>query len=107
MTRKVENVAFTCAVCGRDVLPISRGTIRDHCPHCLCSLHVDIVPGDRACDCHGVLRPVSTDYCGKKGHILVYRCDRCGVTKRNRAAKDDNFDLILELQAAAARDLLP
>lgn len=107
MTRKAENVAFECAVCGYEVKPISRGTIRDHCPTCLCSLHVDVVPGDRACDCRGILRPVATDYCGKKGHILIYVCERCGDKKRNRVAVDDDFELILELQAKTAEDFMP
>lgn len=105
MTRREENVSFVCAVCGHNVRPIARGTIRDHCPNCLCSLHVDNVPGDRANDCHGVLRPRSTDYNAKKGHILVYVCDKCGMTKRNRAAADDNYDAILAVQAAAANNL--
>lgn len=105
MARKLENTGFICVSCGRSVSPIRHGTIRDHCPYCLCSLHVDEVPGDRNCDCHGILRPTGTDYRGNKGHILIYRCDRCGEVKRNRTAPDDDFDLILRIQADQAARL--
>ncbi|WP_461023934.1 RNHCP domain-containing protein [Thalassiella azotivora] len=107
MPRKTENSGFTCAACGRAVAPIRHGTIRDHCPFCLCSLHVDDVPGDRACDCHGVLRPVGTDYRGAKGHIVLYECERCGQARRNRVAPDDDLDVLLAVQARQADRLLP
>lgn len=41
MSRKTENTAFTCLHCGRQVLPLTNGSFRDHCPFCLYSLHVD------------------------------------------------------------------
>ena len=44
-----ESEAFRCAVCGREVAPQGAGTRhRNHCPHCLSSLHLDDAPGDRA-----------------------------------------------------------
>lgn len=107
MARKQENTGFVCVACGRDVPPIRRGTIRDHCRFCLCSVHVDETPGDRDCECHGILRPIGTDYRGNKGHILIYRCERCGAVKRNRAAPDDDLDRILQVQAEQAARLLP
>ena len=48
---------FICANCGFEVKPLGY-TSRNHCPKCLCSLHVDVNPGDRACECHGIMRPV-------------------------------------------------
>ena len=54
---KMIDEGFRCRVCKKDVLPLSY-TARDHCPYCLCSLHVDINPGDRACLCKGILRPI-------------------------------------------------
>lgn len=98
MTRKVENTGFTCAACGTKVAPIANGTIRDHCPVCLCSLHVDNKPGDRANLCHGILRPFGADYHGKKGHIVLYRCDVCGQEKRNKLAPDDDFNVFISIQ---------
>ena len=45
---------FTCKNCGRVVVPEGAGsTHRNHCPNCLCSLHVDEEPGDRASSCGG------------------------------------------------------
>jgi len=32
-------------------------------------------------------------------YILVHICTRCGVTKRNMAAPDDNFDVLRELSS--------
>lgn len=83
------NTGFTCAVCGAEVPPLANGSYRNHCPVCLCSLHVDVNPGDRASDCGGVLDPVTAELDGKKGWIIVHRCRRCGAVRRNRAALDD------------------
>ena len=33
----------------------------------------------------------------KKGYVIVYRCQKCGEIKRNKAAKDDNIDLLISL----------
>lgn len=78
--------AFTCAFCHRDV-PAHGRTARDHCPFCLRSLHVDVVPGDRAADCGGVLHPVSLDRRGS-AWVIHYRCERCGYEHPNRATTD-------------------
>lgn len=78
--------AFTCACCGQDV-PIGGRRPRDHCPWCLRSLHVDVVPGDRAADCGGVLEPIALEP-GADGLDLVYRCARCGAARRNRVLDD-------------------
>lgn len=94
-TMKDEN--FICEVCGREVKKLNY-TARDHCPHCLCSLHVDVFPGDRACECHGVLRPIGIEK-NKKGMQIVYRCEKCGAIKKNIVAADDDMDMIIKLSA--------
>lgn len=77
---------FTCEACGREVPPHGRSA-RDHCPFCLRSVHVDgDVPGDRAAACGGRLEPVSVDHANGRVTI-VYRCRRCGVARRCRAAE--------------------
>ncbi|MCL1831932.1 MAG: RNHCP domain-containing protein [Oscillospiraceae bacterium] len=91
---------FVCAVCGQDVPPL-RYTARNHCRKCLCSLHVDINPGDRLNTCGGVLRPVGIEK-GKKALRIVSRCDKCGTTVRNITAQDDDYDVILTLSARGA-----
>jgi hypothetical protein len=77
---------FSCVVCGLDV-PEHGRTARDHCPRCLSGLHVDVIPGDRASDCGGVLRAVGADGAGGRWRIR-YRCDRCGSERWNQALLD-------------------
>ena len=81
-----RNEAFVCVGCGKDV-PAAPSGVRNHCPWCLCSLHVDgEVPGDRASECHGLMRPVSIDTTG--GLWVTQTCSRCGHTRRNRLHPD-------------------
>ncbi|MDR0197473.1 MAG: RNHCP domain-containing protein [Oscillospiraceae bacterium] len=97
MSRKftVIDEGFACAVCGTNVNP-SGYTSRDHCSACLCSVHLDDNPGDRESGCGGVMRPLGLEL-NKKGRQIVYRCERCGVIKKNIAASDDNENLIIAL----------
>ena len=88
--------SFICENCGKEVGKLSY-TSRDHCPHCLCSKHVDVLPGDRAEDCKGILRPIQVEINNKKGYVIVYKCDKCGAIRKNKAANDDNEDLIIKL----------
>lgn len=85
---------------------MANGSIRNHCPFCLYSIHIDINPGDRACECLGRLEPVAVDYNAKKGWVIIHKCIKCGEIKRNKAALDDtiqadNYDLIIELSLKA------
>ena len=70
---------------------------RDHCPFCLHSKHVDINPGDRSENCHGDLEPVGLEISNKKGYVIIFKCKKCGAIRKNKAAEDDNMDLIIEL----------
>ena len=88
--------AFVCENCGFKVEPLGY-SCRNHCPKCLCSKHVDIDPGDRAESCHGILRPIGLENNSKKGYIIVFQCDKCGMVRKNKMAKDDDFDLILKI----------
>jgi len=102
------NQGFRCDVCGRDVPPLANGSYRNHCPFCLHSRHVDVNPGDRASDCHGTLEPVGVEHSGKKGWVIVHRCQRCGAVRPNRAALDDptcpdDYDAIVSLAARPQR----
>ncbi len=78
-----RNEAFACAHCGADVPAAPGGAVRNHCPLCLRSQHVDgPVPGDRASGCGGTMDPVSLDTTG--GFTVLQRCRRCGHERRNR-----------------------
>ena len=76
---------FICQNCGRAVEPLVRSS-RDHCPFCLCSLHVDVLPGDRRESCGGIMDAVRSEPDAKKGFIITYICRRCGAERRCRAA---------------------
>lgn len=91
---------FICEVCGKKVNKLNY-TARDHCPYCLHSKHVDINPGDRAEKCHGILEPIGVEISSKKGYVIVFKCKKCGAIRKNKAAKDDNMDLIIKLSAHA------
>jgi hypothetical protein len=87
---------FICANCKNEVSPLVY-TSRNHCPRCLCSLHLDVNPGDRASECGGVMRPVSAEPDSKKGFIITHKCDKCGKVGRNKSASDDDTDLLIAL----------
>ena len=91
--------AFQCAICKEQIPPLGY-TARDHCRHCLHSLHLDINPGDRSSTCGGVLLPVSLEPHRKKSGVLqiVYKCEKCGVVRKNIVADDDDYNAILALQ---------
>ena len=63
------------------------------------SKHVDKNPGDREEECHGILEPVGLEINNKKGYVIVFRCKKCGAIRKNKAAKDDNMDLIIKLSS--------
>ena len=56
-------------------------------------------PGDRAEQCQGDLEPVSMQPDSKKGYVIVFKCKKCGAIRKNKAAKDDNMDLLIELSS--------
>ncbi len=98
-----NDTGFICAHCGMTVEPLGSSS-RDHCPFCLYSLHVDVIPGDRASECGGQLVPVATEVDSRRGFMIIYRCKKCGAIKRNKSAHDakiqpDNMDLLIELTA--------
>ena len=43
--------------------------------------------------------PVGIEINQKKGYVIIYRCKKCGAIRKNKAAKDDNMDLIIKLSA--------
>ncbi|MGN8876069.1 RNHCP domain-containing protein [Pseudoflavonifractor sp. HCP28S3_F10] len=83
--------SFTCKVCGRPVVPAGAGSgHRNHCSNCLCSLHVDVEPGDRSAHCGGIMDPIAV-WARKNGEwAVIHRCRRCGWLSSNRIAADDN-----------------
>lgn len=58
-----------------------------------------LIHGDREETCHGLLEPIRVELDSKKGYVIVYRCQKCGMIRKNKAAEDDNKDLIISLTA--------
>ncbi len=83
------NDAFVCAHCSNNVAPLTSGSYRNHCPQCLFSKHVDVVPGDRRATCGGLMAPIGVEHSSKKEWVVVHRCLSCGFIRRNKAALDD------------------
>tara|TARA_B100000683_G_C12442810_1_gene536864 strand:- start:322 stop:804 length:483 start_codon:yes stop_codon:yes gene_type:complete len=83
--------SFVCGHCGKDV-PIGDVMIRDHCPFCLWGRHLDNIPGDRAADCGGLMKPLSFSVLGGTRWIH-YECTKCSHQFRVRAHPDDTLEL--------------
>jgi len=99
-----------CINCGKN---FSEGKFigtshRNHCPHCLYSMHMDAVkPGDRKSNCHSSMKPIALTFKNvgldkygrkKQGEIMiVHRCDKCGKISLNRIAGDDDPQEILKI----------
>lgn len=94
---------FVCENCGKEVLPLGY-TSRNHCPFCLASKHVDIMPGDRQNACGGVMDAIKAEPDPKKGYIIIHKCRKCGEIKRNKSAHEaknqpDDIKKIIKLTA--------
>ena len=92
-TMRDEN--FICENCGKSVKKLNY-TARDHCPYCLYSKHLDIMPGDRQNNCQGLLKPIGIEKF-KDSYKIIYKCIKCNQLHKNIMATDDNMDLIIEL----------
>ena len=95
---KVIDEEFVCENCGH-LVPKLGYSCRNHCPKCLHSKHVDINPGDRSEDCKGLLEPVGMEPNSKKGYMIIFKCKKCGMIRKNKAAEDDDMDLLIKLSA--------
>ena len=79
MSRNIENTSFICEFCQENVLPLSNGSYRNHCPFCFYSKHVDdLIPGDRNSSCKGLMKPIDIKYHSKR--IPIGPC-MCGMQK--------------------------
>ena len=74
----MKDEEFICLNCGSKVSKLNYSA-RDHCNHCLYSVHVDVNPGDRANTCKGTLVPIGIEKF-KNTYKIIYKCDKCGWT---------------------------
>ncbi len=106
MTKFTENTGFRCIHCDAAVAPVTNGGYRNHCPICLYSRHLDVLPGDRASRCRAPMAPVGVDHRGKTGFQIVHQCLGCGARKRNRAAVATvQPDRLVELMTRLVREV--
>ncbi|MEK9132905.1 MAG: RNHCP domain-containing protein [Patescibacteria group bacterium] len=88
---KRHNEGFKCLECGAINEPAVKSE-RNHCAKCLYSLHVDgETPGDRLSSCGALMMPMKLDHNGKKGFMILHKCDKCDKEMWNRAAADDDL----------------
>lgn len=86
---------FKCINCGMEVDTLNY-TARDHCPRCLYSRHVDVMPGDRQNKCMGLMMPIGIEKY-KNTYKIIYKCLSCGEVHKNIMAQDDDYDMIVKL----------
>ena len=84
---------FVCEQCGAAV---KGDGYTDHCPVCLFGKHVDIFPGDRLEECHGILVPIGLTT-KKGGQVIEYQCEKCHEKMSNRAADNDSPETLVAL----------
>lgn len=89
--------SFICEKCNKQVNKL-KYTARDHCPFCLYSKHLDIMPGDRNNPCKGMLKPIGIEKY-KNTYKIIYVCEKCKKQHKNIIAKDDDFNKIIELSS--------
>jgi hypothetical protein len=97
MEKKFKKVKenFICKNCGRKI--IGSG-FTNHCPFCLYSKHVDINPGDRSANCSGLMKPIEVEL--KNGiYSIWHQCLKCGYKKKNKVAKNDNNELLINISS--------
>ena len=94
--KKIEN--FTCEKCGHFV---EGNGYTNHCPECLWSKHIDIFPGDRQEKCGGKMEPIGVEKKGKE-YVILHKCLKCGIEKPNKAVKEDNFQMIIQVSAESS-----
>jgi hypothetical protein len=98
MSKKNSKLSFQCENCNKDVPYESYGTKnRNHCPFCLFSLHVDEEVGDRKSSCGGLMSATGKMYKDDGEEVLVHKCEKCGLVRKNRVAGDDDYSSIEKL----------
>ena len=95
-----EPSVFRCQHCRAEIAADAAGTQhRNHCPHCLWSVHLDERPGDRRSACGAGMEPIAVWVRGDGEWALVHRCCACHTARVNRIAGDDNEYALLSLAA--------
>lgn len=85
---------FGCENCGEKV---KGDGYTDHCPKCLWGKHVDSeIPGDRASECRGLMKPIEVAYLSGKFKIH-YKCTKCRHEFWVREGEGDEREILMGL----------
>jgi len=98
MKKTVED--FTCEKCGTSV--IGNG-YTNHCPACLWSKHVDDVPGDRAHECGGMMRPTGVEVKHGEAVRVIHKCEKCGFVRPAPVLAEDNREELIRISVQDPR----
>ena len=97
-TRSARLAYLQCRHCGHEFSLAAPGTRhRNHCPHCLWSVHLDDTPGDRASLCRGGMEPIAIAVDPRGEWQVLHRCGTCHTSHVNRVAGDDDERTLLGL----------
>ena len=91
----MRDESFICENCRKEIKPLGY-TARDHCPYCLYSKHLDIMPGDRLNECKGLLKPIGIEKF-KDTYKIVKKKKKCNEFHKNIIAKDDDMTEIINI----------
>ncbi len=65
------------------------------------------MPGDRASDCGGLMKPIGFEERKGKGMVVVHQCQKCRKRIVNKLAPDDDYlPVVRALGEIQARELL-
>lgn len=84
---------FVCENCGAK----NKGDgFTNHCFKCFYSKHVDIFPGDRLEECHGLMPVVDYKVSGDK-YVITHRCLKCNEESKDKIRPNDDFDSLIKI----------
>jgi len=58
---------------------------------------VDIVPGDRASNCEGLMTPIRINLQGGQMQSIIFKCIKCGYEGKNKIANDDDRKVLMQI----------
>lgn len=88
----MRNEDFVCENCLKNITKQNSWSVRNHCPYCLYSKHLDeVFPWDRASKCEWLMKPTWIDYKKNKWYMIIHECLKCNKTILNKTSEDDDF----------------
>ncbi|MFF3553979.1 RNHCP domain-containing protein [Streptomyces tsukubensis] len=89
---------FTCVRCGLTVGVLDPdGAVRNHCPSCLHSQHLDDHVDGGPSDCRSRMSPIAIAVLRGGDWTVVHRCTRCGELTSSPISPDDNHLILMRM----------